>query len=72
MNVVFQNLIQMCLGFAKDELGLAAQLELLPRVKHSVASVARLLEVTSDIVLQALQASVFLFSLWNWGKYGKV
>ena len=34
---------------------LAAQLDLLPRVKHSVASVARLLEVSSEVVLQALQ-----------------
>ena len=40
---------------AQEELSLAAQMELLPRVKHSVASVARLLEVTSDVVLQALQ-----------------
>jgi len=40
----------------KDEMGsLAAQLDLLPRVKHSVASVARLLEVSSEVVLQALQ-----------------
>ena len=42
-----------------DEMGsLAAQLDLLPRVKHSVASVARLLEVSSEVVLQALQAMV--------------
>ena len=34
---------------------LAAQLDLLPRVKHSVAPVARLLEVSSEVVLQALQ-----------------
>eukprot|EP00435_Cladocopium_sp_Y103_P068298 s670_g31.t1 len=35
----------------EEELSLAAQLELLPRVKHSVASVARLLEVTSDVAM---------------------
>lgn len=37
---------------------LAAKLDLLPRTKHSVATVARLLEISSELVLQALQAMV--------------
>ncbi|CAJ1393417.1 unnamed protein product [Effrenium voratum] len=41
----------------KGELGtVAGQLDLLPRVKHSVAPVARLMEVTSDVVQTALYA----------------
>ena len=51
---------------AEEELSLAAQMELLPRVKHSVASVARLLEVTSDVVLQALQDAGTRWEIWLW------
>ena len=58
-HVAFAPLAEFYCQHGLDVSGLAVEKELCPRVKHSVSAVARVMEVTKDIVQQALAAMIF-------------
>ena len=57
--IVFAPVVEFFRQHALDVSGLAAEKELCPRAKHSLSAVARVFEVSKDIVQQALAAMIF-------------